>query len=83
VLIISCALLADAFLGNLQEKTLQQFDVSSREMVYYSHIIGSGYLLAITVAVGQFGPAFKYCWEFDGGHSVWCSLEISNSPFTS
>jgi len=64
VTIISCALLADSFLGNLQERTMQTYDVSSREMVYYSHVIGSGYLLAISVLVGQFGEAFAYCYEY-------------------
>ena len=61
--IICCALLADAFIGNFQEGTLTQYNVSSREMALYSHAMGSGQLFLVLVMVGQLGPAFTFCWQ--------------------
>lgn len=61
--IISCALIADAFIGNFQEKTLIQYNVSSREMALYSHLMGSGHLFIVLIVVGQLGPAFSFCLE--------------------
>ena len=61
--IICCALFADAFIGNFQEGTLTQYNVSSREMALYSHMMGSGQLLLVLILVGQLVPAFVFCWN--------------------
>lgn len=61
--IICCALFADAFIGNFQEGTLTQYNVSSREMALYSHMMGSVQLFIVLVLVGQLVPAFSFCWE--------------------
>lgn len=62
-IIISCALFADAFIGNFQEGTLTQYNVSSREMALYAHAMGSGQLFLVLILVGQLGPAFAFCWQ--------------------
>lgn len=61
--IICCALFADAFIGNFQESTLTQYNVSSREMALYSHLMGSGQLFLVLILVGQLVPAFLFCWQ--------------------
>lgn len=61
--IICCALFADAFIGNFQESTLTQYNVSSREMALYSHMMGSVQLFAVLILVGQLVPAFSFCWQ--------------------
>lgn len=61
--IICCALFADAFIGNFQEGTMVQFNVSSREMALYAHMMGSAQLLLVLLLVGQLIPAFVFCWQ--------------------
>lgn len=62
-IMISGALLADAIIGNIQEKNMKKFGGSSNEMVMYSYSIGSVYLLAFTFLSGEFFEAFQFFLE--------------------
>lgn len=63
IAIIITALFADAFIGNIQEGTMVQFNVSSKEMALYSHSFGSIQLFLVLIMVGQLKPAFLFCWN--------------------
>ncbi|CAJ0598965.1 unnamed protein product [Cylicocyclus nassatus] len=59
-IMISGALIADAIIGNLQEKVMKKYGGSSNEMVFYSYSIGSVYILVITILTGEFHEAFAF-----------------------
>ncbi|XP_053607061.1 adenosine 3'-phospho 5'-phosphosulfate transporter 2 [Plodia interpunctella] len=63
VVVISSALLCDAIIGNVQEKTMKQYQATNNEVVFYSYIIASGYLLVFTGTSGILVDGFKYCAE--------------------
>ena len=42
---ISTALVADAVIGNVQEKTMKQYHAGNAEVIFYSYGIGTMYLL--------------------------------------
>ncbi|CAJ0942042.1 unnamed protein product, partial [Mesorhabditis belari] len=62
-IMISGALLADAVIGNVQEKNMKKYGASSNEMVFYSYSIGSVYIFVYTVLSGEFFSAFAFFWE--------------------
>ncbi|KAK6012289.1 UAA transporter family protein [Ostertagia ostertagi] len=62
-IMISGALLADAVIGNIQEKNMKKYGGSSNEMVLYSYSIESVYLLVYTIVSGEFFTAFKFFLE--------------------
>ncbi|XP_023232611.1 adenosine 3'-phospho 5'-phosphosulfate transporter 2-like isoform X1 [Centruroides sculpturatus] len=64
VVLISLALVADAIIGNVQEKVLKQYHTSNNEMVLYSYSIGCIYIFLILIAIGQLGPATKVCMKY-------------------
>ncbi|GMT37611.1 hypothetical protein PFISCL1PPCAC_28908, partial [Pristionchus fissidentatus] len=51
-LMICGALLADAVIGNLQEKNMKKYGGSSNEMVLYSYSIGAMYIFVLTLISG-------------------------------
>ncbi|KAK5973388.1 Adenosine 3'-phospho 5'-phosphosulfate transporter 2 [Trichostrongylus colubriformis] len=62
-IMISGALLADAVIGNIQEKNMKKYGGSSNEMVLYSYSIGSVYLFLFTILSGEFFSAFQFFLE--------------------
>ncbi|XP_067118142.1 adenosine 3'-phospho 5'-phosphosulfate transporter 2 isoform X2 [Centruroides vittatus] len=64
VVLISLALVADAIIGNVQEKVLKQYHTSNNEMVLYSYSIGCIYIFLILIAIGQLGPATEVCIKY-------------------
>ena len=60
---IGFALLADALIGNVQEKSMNKYNASTTEMIFYSKGIGSIFLLVALLVTGELVPAFVYCWE--------------------
>lgn len=63
VIIISLALLCDAVIGNVQEKVMKQFQATNNEVVFYSYVIASIYLLGFTLVSGVLQDGFVYCSE--------------------
>lgn len=61
VFLIACALASDSISANLQEKILQQGGQSPLELVFYSHAIGSIYLLLVCMITGQLTGAIAFC----------------------
>eukprot|EP00080_Pristionchus_pacificus_P017906 PDM77926.1 pst-2 [Pristionchus pacificus] len=57
------ALLADAVIGNLQEKNMKKYGGSSNEMVLYSYSIGAAYIFVLTLLSGEFFEAFAFFAE--------------------
>lgn len=61
ITMISLALVADAVIGNIQEKAMKTYQASNVEVVLYSYLIGFCYLLAGAVIFGELGSAFQFC----------------------
>lgn len=60
---ISGALLADAVIGNVQEKSMKQYGGSTTEMVLFSYGIGSVYILFYLLISGELFTAFPFFYE--------------------
>jgi len=61
IFLISGALVSDAFISNLQEKTLKDYNVTQREMVFFSHTVGALYLLVFQLLTNQLHSAMQFC----------------------
>lgn len=57
VLMISLALVADAIIGNVQEKAMKKYGASNSEVVFYSYSFGVLYLVFALVVTGRLTPA--------------------------
>lgn len=62
-MMISCALVCDAVIGNVQEKSMKAHGASNTEVVLYSYAIGFVYLLVALVLTGNLWPGFAFCTE--------------------
>jgi len=58
---ISLALVADAIIGNVQEKTIRQYNASNSEVVLYSYAIGFVYLFFLVAVFTDIASAIHYC----------------------
>merc|ERR1719150_3706359 len=60
VVMIGLALVADAVIGNVQEKTIKQYNASNSEVVLFSYSIGFVYLFFVAVFT-DIASAINYC----------------------
>ncbi|XP_017773021.1 PREDICTED: adenosine 3'-phospho 5'-phosphosulfate transporter 2 [Nicrophorus vespilloides] len=60
VIMISLALLCDAVIGNVQEKSMKKSGASNAEVVLYSYSIGFAYLFIIMVISGSFTDGITF-----------------------
>ena len=81
VVLVSGALVADALIGNVQEKVMKESKSSNTEMVLYSYSIGFLYILAYEVFVtNRFFSAIEFCSKvfsicsFQPHHKRWFQL---------
>lgn len=58
---ISSALICDAIIGNVQEKSMKQYNASNTEVVLYSYSIGFLYILITMVLTGDFFRGIEFC----------------------
>lgn len=58
---ISCALLCDAVIGNVQEKSMRTYGASNTEVVLYSYSIGFVYLLIAMLSTGGLWTGIEFC----------------------
>ncbi|XP_049860628.1 adenosine 3'-phospho 5'-phosphosulfate transporter 2 [Schistocerca gregaria] len=63
VCMISCALLCDAAIGNVQEKSMKQYKAANSEVVLYSYSIGFLYLLSVMFFTGDLHKGINFCSE--------------------
>ncbi|CAG2067701.1 unnamed protein product, partial [Timema podura] len=61
VMMISCALLCDAVIGNLQEKSMKTYKATNTEVVLYSYSIGFVYLFVIMLVSGDLVKGILFC----------------------
>lgn len=61
VFMISLALVADAIIGNVQEKTIKRYGASNSEIVLYSYSIGFVYLFFLVAVFTDIASAIHYC----------------------
>lgn len=59
-IMISLALVADAIIGNVQEKAMKTYAASNNEVVLYSYSIGSIYIFAIILLSGDMIDSFDF-----------------------
>mmetsp|Transcript_19318 Transcript_19318/g.74193 ORF Transcript_19318/g.74193 Transcript_19318/m.74193 type:complete len:356 (+) Transcript_19318:124-1191(+) len=63
IVLLLLALMADAMVGNTQEKTMKKYQGNTRELVFFSHLCGSLLILMIMIVNGQLFAALSYCNE--------------------
>lgn len=61
VAMISCALICDALIGNIQEKTMRQYNATNTEVVLYSYSIGFLYLFFVLLLRGDVLTGASFC----------------------
>ncbi|KAK6630860.1 Adenosine 3'-phospho 5'-phosphosulfate transporter 2 [Polyplax serrata] len=61
VVMISFALLCDAAIGNVQEKMMNAYNVTSTEVVLYSYSLGFIYLFVLLMLSREFFSGFYFC----------------------
>lgn len=54
---ISLALLADAIIGNVQEKAMKKYNASNNEVVFFSYLMGLAYLAVALILTKGLSPA--------------------------
>jgi len=59
VVMISSALLADAMIGNVQEKAMKKFGAPNCEVVFYSYSLGLVYLAIALIVSGKLIPSVQ------------------------
>ncbi|UJR14987.1 hypothetical protein I4U23_001965 [Adineta vaga] len=64
VWLVCCALVADAVIGNVQEKALKEYKPSNSEMILFSYSIGAIYLLIFDLFFGSLNDAFWMWWTY-------------------
>lgn len=63
VLFVCLALVADAAIGNIQEKAVRLFHGTTLEVVFFTHLIGGIYILIGLVVTGELFQAILFCAE--------------------
>ncbi|KAL9657803.1 hypothetical protein ABK040_013141 [Willaertia magna] len=63
VILICFSLFFDSISSNLQEKLLREMNRKENELIYYSYLIGSIFLLIICILFNQFIPAILFCYQ--------------------
>lgn len=61
VLMISIALLCDAAIGNVQEKSMKAYKATNTEVVLYSYSVGFVYLFVIMLVTGDLSRGIAFC----------------------
>lgn len=61
VFMISCALLCDAVIGNVQEKYMRIYAASNTEVVLYSYGLGFLYLAVVMTISGGLFDGINFC----------------------
>ncbi|PSN45306.1 Adenosine 3'-phospho 5'-phosphosulfate transporter 2 [Blattella germanica] len=61
VLMISSALLCDAAIGNVQEKSMKEYKATNTEVVLYSYSIGFVYLIVAMLVTGDLYQGMMFC----------------------
>jgi adenosine 3'-phospho 5'-phosphosulfate transporter B3 len=62
---ISCALLCDAAIGNVQEKTMKNYNAPNSEIIFYSYFIGFFYLLFALLVDGDLTKGYSFCYQVE------------------
>ncbi|XP_044269597.1 adenosine 3'-phospho 5'-phosphosulfate transporter 2 [Tribolium madens] len=60
IFMISMALLCDAIIGNVQEKSMKNYGAPNSEVVLFSYSIGFLYLFIVMVATGDFTDGLQF-----------------------
>ena len=54
--------MADAFIGNIQEKVMQKYKTSVVDVLFYSKVCGAALLLLVCFVSGELSASIAYCW---------------------
>jgi hypothetical protein len=54
---------ADAFVGNFQEKVMKDYSATQEDIIYYCYLFGSICIFFVCVIIGEFFPAILFCLE--------------------
>ena len=72
------ALVFDAIIGNIQEKSMKTFNASNLEVIHYSYLLGSGIILAKVLISGEIITGFEaFLFNPDKSYLMLGGLSIS------
>lgn len=71
--LLVASLFVDAFIGNIQEQVIEDFQIPMNEMTLWSHGIGSIVLLVICVFTGELLPGISWLVS-NGDQILWITL---------
>lgn len=54
------ALLCDAIIGNVQEKSMKAYGAANAEVVFYSYALGFVYILTVMVLTGDLTDGIQF-----------------------
>lgn len=57
---ISLALLCDAIIGNVQEKSMKNYGASNAEVVLYSYFFGFLFIFTVMILSGEFIDGIQF-----------------------
>lgn len=63
LVLISSALCADAVIGNVQERVMNKYEMTTVEMVHKSYMVGTVLIFGICLVFGELGPAYTFLTE--------------------
>lgn len=75
---ISMALLCDAIIGNVQEKSIKSFKATNAEVVLYSYGIGFVYIFLVMLLSGDFQKGLIFFAKVSKFHFKFFILKIIN-----
>lgn len=61
IIMISCALLCDAVMGNYQEKVMKEHEVPNAEIIFFAYLFGFLYLFVAMFVSNHLFSAFVFC----------------------
>lgn len=76
ITMISMALLCDAVIGNVQEKSMKTFNAPNAEVVLFSYFIGFIYLFVVMLCTGDLTEGLQF---FARVKLIQISLSFNNS----
>uniref|UniRef100_A0A914YT37 Adenosine 3'-phospho 5'-phosphosulfate transporter 2 n=1 Tax=Panagrolaimus superbus TaxID=310955 RepID=A0A914YT37_9BILA len=62
-IMISFALVADAIIGNVQEKSMKNYNAQNKEVVLFSYSIGCVYIFILLLITGELFDGFAFFWN--------------------
>eukprot|EP01126_Amoeba_proteus_P051185 TRINITY_DN6102_c0_g3_i2.p1 TRINITY_DN6102_c0_g3~~TRINITY_DN6102_c0_g3_i2.p1 ORF type:complete len:190 (-),score=40.18 TRINITY_DN6102_c0_g3_i2:123-692(-) len=64
IMMLLLALVADAFVGNFQEKVMKEYEISQEFLIFSCYRVGWVCLLVVLIFSSELVPAISFCYRF-------------------